>query len=307
MLRDRYRVYGLTGRREEAGQLRALGIIPVFGDLDKRLTLSRLAGLAEGILHTAPPPAAGHSDSRTRNLISALGRGRMVSQPYRPYPPGASGLFEHWAGSRSHPAHHGQRRLVYISTSGVYGDCAGDWVPETRPLRPRSERAMRRVDAERRLRRWGRSSLARVSLLRTPGIYAQDRLPVERLRAGTPVLCAEDDVYTNHVHADDLARIAIAALRHGRTRSYNASDDTQLKMGEYFDLLADHLGLARPPRVSRNQAGERVPAAMLSFMEESRRLTNRRLRELRIRLGYPTVESALTASGRGAGATDSVP
>lgn len=303
ILRGRYRVYGLTRRREEAARLRALDIIPIFGDLDERTTLKRLAGLAGTVLHTAPPPSHGRTDSRTRNLISALSGGRMVSQPHRPHPPrarrGTLGPSECRADSRP-GATHGQPRLAYISTSGVYGDCAGDWVPETRPVRPRSARAVRRLDAERRLRRWGQSNGIRVPVLRTPGIYAQDRLPVQRLRDGTPALCSQDDVYTNHIQADDLARIAIAALRHGQTRSYNATDGSQLKMGDYFDLLADHLALARPRRISREEACKQLPATLLSFMEESRRLTNQRLRELRVRLAYPMIQEALTAFARDA-------
>jgi nucleoside-diphosphate-sugar epimerase len=182
-----------------------------------------------------------------------------------------------------------ERRFVYISTTGVYGDRAGAWIDETAPLAPLNERAVRRVDAERMARRAG------ACVLRVPGIYAHDRLPLERLRAGTPILTADDDVYTNHIHADDLARICIAALFRGRrARVYNAVDDSQLKMGEYFDLVADRFDAPRPPRLPRAEMKAAVSPMMYSFMNESRRLDNARLkRELRVRLRWPTVSTML--------------
>lgn len=190
------------------------------------------------------------------------------------------------------------RRLVYGSTTGVYGDAGGAWIDETAPLRPATDRAMRRADAEARVRWFGRAFGVRVSVLRIPGIYAADRPggdPVERVRQGAPVLLPHDDVYTNHIHADDLARVCIAALTRGAPqRAYNASDDTELKMGDYFDLVADAAGLPRPPRISRAQAHAELSPVRLSFMSESRRLRNTRMkRELRMRLIHPTTRHAL--------------
>jgi nucleoside-diphosphate-sugar epimerase len=138
----------------------------------------------------------------------------------------------------------------------------------------------------------------RVSVLRIPGIYAPDRpggTPRDRLLRGTPVLVAEDDVYTNHIHADDLARACVAALWRGKPqRSYNVNDHTQLKMGDYFDLAADLYGLPRPPRVARSAAQDALPLVLLSFMSESRQLDNTRMvTELRLRLNHPDVASGL--------------
>ncbi len=140
----------------------------------------------------------------------------------------------------------------------------------------------------------------RAAILRIPGIYAPDRqggTPRERLLKGTPVLVAEDDVYTNHIHADDLARAVIAALWRGKPqRVYNASDDTELKMGDYFDLAADLYGLPRPRRVPRSTAQDELPLMLLSFMSESRRLGNGRLKnELKVRLRHTTVSNGLAA------------
>ena len=144
--------------------------------------------------------------------------------------------------------------------------------------------------AETRLRHWGRARGVQLSVLRAPGIYAEDRLPLARLREGTPALAAEDDVYTNHIHAEDLARACVAAITRGLPqRAYNISDDAELKMGEYFDLVADAFKLERPPRIAGRAAAGAVPPMLLSFMRESRRLVNVRAKdELRWRLLYPT-------------------
>jgi nucleoside-diphosphate-sugar epimerase len=192
--------------------------------------------------------------------------------------------------------------VVYISTSGVYGDCGGARVDESRPVNPGTERGARRVDAERAMTEWGERAGVKVTILRVPGIYAADRLPVERLKRGTPVLRAEDDVYTNHVHAEDLAAICVRALGADAPPGiYNASDDSEMKMGDWFDLVADRFGLPRPPRVSRTEAARAISPTLLSFMSESRRLVNRRMKEaLGIRLRYPTV---LDGVPRGAAAT----
>jgi len=192
---------------------------------------------------------------------------------------------------------------VYGSTSGVYGDHQGRWVSESSPVQPHTPRAWRRVDAERWVHAYGRASGARTTALRIPGIYAPDReggTPRARLLRGTPVLSAEDDVYTNHIHADDLGRAcALAVWRARPQRNVNVVDDTELQMGEYFDLAADLYGLPRPPRMARDVARERLPLVLLSFMSESRRLRNDRMkRELRLKLRYPTVREGLAPQPR---------
>ena len=268
LLRGRCRVLALTSSPRRAVELRAGGAVPLVGNLDEPATLWRLGGLADAVLHLAPPPTQGHQDPRTRHLLRALARGGRV------------------------------RCIVYGSTSGVYGDAAGARIDETRAVDPATDRGRRRVDAETRLRWYGRAFGARVALLRIPGIYARDREgghPRERLLRGTPVLRAEDDVYTNHIHADDLARACVAALwRALPQRAVHVSDDTELKMGDYMDLAADLAGLPRPPRVSRDEAPAVMSPMSLSFMGESRRLDNTRLKlELRLRLRHPTVHTGL--------------
>jgi nucleoside-diphosphate-sugar epimerase len=189
------------------------------------------------------------------------------------------------------------QRFVYISTSGVYGDCAGARVAETRPRKPQTPRARRRAAAEDRLRTWAARNGVRLSILRAPGIYSEARLPLDRLKQGTPVLAADDDVFTNHIHADDLARAAVAAIFHGGSnRAYNVTDDSEMKMGTWFDAVADAFHLPRPPRVSWEEAEHRIAPILLSFMSESRRLANARAkRDIRLRLRYPTPQTLLAA------------
>jgi nucleoside-diphosphate-sugar epimerase len=264
-----WRVVALTSTPERREALRRAGAEPLLGDLDDPATLGRLGALVDTVLHLAPPPGVGVEDPRTAALLRALARGGRV------------------------------RRLVYASTTGVYGDCSGDRLDETRAPAPQTDRARRRVDAEARLRHFGRATACVVTLLRVPGIYALDRAggdPRERLRRGTPVLCREDDVHTNHIHADDLARACIRALHVGRPqRVVNVCDRTALKMGVFFDQVADLWDLPRPPRLSRAEASAQLSPAVMSFLSESRRLDNARLeRELRVVLKYPTVRDGLT-------------
>jgi nucleoside-diphosphate-sugar epimerase len=266
LLRSRARLYGLIRRPEDAHRLRAHGVVPIIGDLDRLATLSRLRMAPYAVLHFAPPPPEGRDDPRTQKLVAALARARSIPQ-----------------------------RFVYISTSGVYGDCAGAQVDEMRPRRARTPRARRRVDAEDRLRDWAKRYGVALSILRAPGIYAATRLPLDRLKQGTPALAHDDDIYTNHIHADDLARATVAAMFHAKpSRAYNVSDDAQMKMGGWFDAVADAFHLPRPPRVSWEEAEQRIAPILLSFMSESRRLTNTRMkRELRVRLRYATPEQLL--------------
>lgn len=262
LVRDRFRVFAVTSQPARCVDLRDAGAVPIVADLDDAGTLTRLARLANHVVHLAPPRADGVLDCRTRRLVTIL--------PERV-------------------------RLVYVSTSGVYGDCGGAWIDETRTVAPHNPRARRRVDAEHVLRAWGRRGGRCVSILRVPGIYAADRLPLARLEKGSPALIAAEDVHTNHIHADDLAAIIALALFRGLPgRVYHAVDDSHMKMAEYFDAVADAHGMARPPRLPRVQLAQEVSPMLLSFMSESRRLANLRLKaELGVRLRYPTVGTLL--------------
>ena len=264
LVRDRFQIVAVTSQPSRAPELRAAGALPLVANLDDRNSLHRLKGLAGTVVHLAPPPSEGELDHRTRNLASILPR---------------------------------QASIVYVSTTGVYGDCRGDFFDETRPVAPVNARAKRRVDAERVLRRWALRNQGRLAILRVPGIYAGDRLPLDRLKQRTPALITEEDVYTNHIHADDLARIiALALFRAQPQRVYHTVDDSDLKMGEYFEQVAQAFGLPLPPRLPRAELAAKVSPMLLSFMSESRRLSNVRMKaELGVRLRWPTVSDLLAS------------
>ena len=272
LLQPCWRVLALTSSSWKVDALRKAGALPLLGNLDDAASLGRLAALADAVLHLAPPPSQGQTDPRTRNLLQALARSRRV------------------------------RCLVYASTSGVYGDAAGERFDETRAVNPGTARARRRVGAEVAVRHHGRAFGVRASILRVPGIYALDREggdPRERVRRGTPVLVPADDVYTNHIHADDLARACAAALVRGAPqRVYHVSDSSELKMGDHFDAVADAFGLPRPQRMRRSEASRSLSEVQMSFLSESRRLNNRRLiEELGVDLRYPTPAKAWAEAG----------
>jgi len=278
----RYRVHAMLRHSPHSAEWqkwRTLGTTPINADLDNRISLKRLRGLATQVIYLAPPidkqPADCSTDLRLNRFMAAL------------------------HGSVSLP-----RRMVLIGTTGVYGDCNGDLVSETTPLNPLTDRGMRRRSAEATLRRWARRHARSGPLLpnancgtilRVPGIYAENRLPIERLKNGTPALKASEDTWTNHIHADDLARISWLSLTRGKSlRAVNTSDCSRLKMGEWFDAVADATGLPRPERLPRRELKAKVSPMLYSFMSESRRLDNQRLlKELRVRLRFPTVHDFL--------------
>lgn len=260
-----YKVFALTSQASRFAELRAVGATPLLGDLDEPNSLWRLSAIAETVIHLVPPQNRGRLDQRTRNLI------RILSQ--RP---------------------NQVRRLIYVSTTGVYGNHSGAHVRETTPVQPESERAWRRVDAERVLRLWAPSHGVSLTILRVPGIYAMDRLPLVRIEAKTPALVPEEDAYSNHIHSEDLARLVCAAVYHGKPqRVINACDGGETKMGDYFDQVADAFALARPPRLPAQELQSLVSPMLWSFMRESRRVTNPRLSELKTVLRYPSVAAFL--------------
>ena len=265
LIRSKARCMVFTSSEHKTTHFRALGACPIVGNLDEPKTLARLAGLGERVLHLAPPRPCGLTDTRTRNLLQALLK-------------------------RTRP-----QRMVYGSTTGVYGDCQGQWVSETQALQPQTERAKRRVDAEVWVKALAKRGLGAtgVAVLRIPGIYALDReggTPVERLKKGLPVLLPTEDVYTNHIHADDLAVACWRSLFLGcALRTFNINDDSVLLMGDYMRLAAEFFKLPAPLALSRDQVQGEISAMQWSFMQESRKMINARMKkELRMRLQYPT-------------------
>ena len=257
-------VTGLVRTAESAAGLAAADIVPLQGDLDGHFELP------EGeprVLYLVAPPEQGATDPR-------IGRFLDVAQ------------------------RHGVRRIVYLGTTGVYGDCGGDWVDEDRPVSPGVDRARRRWDAETRLRDWSARSGGKLVILRVAGIYGPGRLPLARLRGGLPMVAEDEAPWTNRIHADDLAAVCVAAMAKGRDGAvYNVSDGHPGNMTDYFNRVADAAGLPRPPTIRLADAEGRLSEGLISYLRESRRLSNRRmLEELGVLLRYPTLEAGLRAS-----------
>lgn len=264
-------VTGLVRSARSVERLRAAGIESRECDLDCPAPPDGCALQGAAIVYLVPPPPEGDSDIRLACFLEYLEHGGAAP-----------------------------RRIVYVSTSAVYGDCAGAWITEDQPLRPTTARGRRRLDAERRLQAWTRAHATRLVILRVPGIYGPGKLPLARLREGLPVLREAEAPWTNRIHADDLAAICVAALTAPDPSGvYNVSDGHPSNMTDYFNRVADAAGLPRPPRVSRAEAEGVLTAGMLSFLQDSRRMKNDRLlRELGITLQYPDLDAGLAACFR---------
>ena len=243
-----------------------IGIHPLAVDLDK--TVSGLSAAIEPLIfYFAPPPDNGVKDTRLTRVLQVL------------------------EGTRA-------PRIVYMSTTGVYGDCEGRWVDETSPVNPRTDRARRRLDAEKQLLAWREARGGQVVILRVAGIYGPGRLPVAPLLKGLPVVAQDQAPWSNRIHADDLVQVCAAAMEQGRDgQIYNVSDGTPSTMTEYFNRVADLKDIPRPPVIDREQARQELPATMLSYLQESRRIDNgKMLKEFDMQLRYPSLETGLPAA-----------
>ncbi len=260
------RVTGLVRSAAGVERLERQGIIPLRCDLTHEVGQS-LPTEGADVWYLAPPPRTGVEDSHLRHFLEALDDS---GQP---------------------------RRMVLISTTGVYGDCGGQWVDESRPPAPVADRARRRLDAEQQLQRWGERSGREWVILRVAGIYGPGKLPLERLREGRPMVAEQDAPWTNRIHADDLVQVCLAAMSRGRNGGiYNVTDGSPGNMADYFNRVADMAGLPRPPVIDLDMADDSLSAGMRSYLAESRRIDNSRmLRELGVSLRYPDMDSGLRA------------
>jgi nucleoside-diphosphate-sugar epimerase len=260
---ENYRVTGYVRSTESAAAVSATGIKAVQVDLDSQLPGNSVSGFNE-IFYFAPPPSEGNTDTRMAAFLRALDG-------------------------------KGLRRIVYISTSAVYGDCKGGWITESQPLQPLTGRGRRRLDAEQQLRAWCEDNEVQWTVLRVPGIYGPGKLPLARLEKGLPVLQEADSPYTNRIHGDDLAAICIAAMHSESSNTvFNVSDGHPSNMTDYFFRVADAAGLPRPPTVTREEAESVLSPGMLSFLNDSRRMDNAKmLRELDVVLQYPDLAAGL--------------
>lgn len=262
-------VVAATRSSDRHEQLAAVGIEAQLLDLDNGPDDTTLPS-ADIVYMLVPPGGHGSHDPRTAGLLTLLER---------------SGL---------------PQRFVYISTTGVYGDCGGDWVSETRPRQPQTDRAWRRAAAEQQLEIWSERQGLKLVILRVPGIYGPGRLPTARLERGEPVLHENESPWSNRIHIDDLAAAAVIAGTRARTSGiYNVSDGRPTTMTDYFNRVADACSLPRPPQISREQAEQQLSVNMLAFLNESRRIDNTRLlRELKIQLRYPDLDSGLASCSK---------
>lgn len=259
-------MHALTRHSVTAMQMASEDLTMHVGDLDQADKLPILPTANSIIFYFAPPPPHGTEDPRLESFLNAIQSNALP------------------------------RKIVYISTSGVYGDCKGAWVTEEHEAKPSTDRARRRLAAENLLRYWERVNSVPVVMLRVGGIYGPGRLPLERLRRGTPVLREEECGFSNRIHADDLAAVCIAAAERG-VGIYNVSDGHPSTMTDYFNRVADYYGLPRPSQIKFDDARSTLTREMLSYLTESRRLDNHRMiNELGISLNYPTLDEGLTYS-----------
>lgn len=263
-------VFGIVRSENSLNALRQQHIHAIYANLDDaKLELNLDQRLLENaiIYYFAPPPASGVIDNRITHFLNQLN-----------------------ASESGPPA-----QLIYISTSGVYGDQQGQLIDEQTPVNPQVDRAKRRFNAELQLAIWSKESSVPVTILRVGGIYGPGRLPLKRLRDQVPMLHEHLSPQTNRIHADDLAQICVAATNEKAAGEiYNVSDGTNSNMTEYFNTIADFTGLPRPPLVDWDEAEKTISEGMLSYLRESRRMDNSKMmNELGIELRYPTLKDGL--------------
>jgi nucleoside-diphosphate-sugar epimerase len=267
-LKDRYQVLGLVSSQASLKGLRSDGVDGVIVDLDK----ARAGDLAPVwfkqaiVFYLAPPPKSGESDTRLDRFFQLA-----TAKP---------------------------KALLYMSTTGVYGDTNGTVVDEATPVNPITERARRRVSAEHMTRVWCTENEVRRVVLRVPGIYGPFRLPLDRIRNAEPVILHSESGITNHIHVDDLVQTCIAAVSDEQIRGvFNVSDGNSYTATQYYELVATLAGLPAPPQISLDEARLCLPPERMSFLDESRRVSNRRmLQELGVKLRYADLAQGIRAS-----------
>lgn len=257
-------VTALARSAASAQQLQQAGIPITEGDLDQPTTLTNLPTTQAVIYYFAPPPAHGKIDSRIRHFLQAM------------------------------PTDAKPEKVILISTTGVYGDCQGQWIDETQPVNPQAERAKRRVDAEQQLQTWATQQQVDIVILRVPGIYGPGRLPLKRLQQQLPLLDPQIAPFSNRIHVHDLANACLAAATPGITGIFNITDGHPTTMTDYFFQVADNLGLPRPPSLDWQNAQQQLSSEMLSYLAESKRISNQKMQTvLGVAPRYPDLASGL--------------
>jgi nucleoside-diphosphate-sugar epimerase len=271
-LRPAWRVVAVARSADTASRLEAEGLATLRADLDAPIDsgppAEALAAAADGaaIAYLAPPPDGGEGDPRLARFLAALGPARPAA-------------------------------FVYMSTTGVYGDTGGATVTEASPVAPSNDRSRRRVAAERAATTWCEARGVRAVVLRVPGIYGPQRLPLERLARGEPALRPEDAGPGNRIHVDDLVTACVAALERPVQGVFNVTDGNPASTTVYLQRTAALAGLPPPPLVALAEAPGRIGAGMLAFLVESRQVDNRRMREeLGVEPRYAKLDDGIAAS-----------
>lgn len=263
-----YDITAVVRSAERVSALTAAGIRAVALDLDRVRLGSWIPEKLEqaAIFYLAPPPAAGESDLRLDRFL------QLATVP--------------------------PRAFVYMSTTGVYGDTEGATVDESSPVRPLTDRARRRVSAEEMTRVWCTERRVRRVILRVPGIYGPGRLPLERLRRREPTLHPDDAGISNRIHVDDLVEACVAAALNPEARGvYNITDGNSCSATHFLDRLAALTGLPAAPRISMDEAQLTFTPERLSFLHESRRVSNERMvKHLGITPRYADMDEGISNS-----------
>lgn len=256
-------IHAVVKSQSSALTCKNVNIKAVTLDLDSDYSITKSNFIDSDLFYFSPPQPDGKFDNRLQGFIN-----KIEATP---------------------------RRIVLISTTGVYGDSQGEWIDETTTLKPLVDRAYRRLSAEQALQGWAQQHDKEFMILRVPGIYAEDRLPLARLKKGLPVVNESEAGWTNRIHADDLAQACKEAMACQQANQIiNVTDGHPSSMTDYFNQVADFTGLPRPPQISMVEAEQTLSEGMVSYLKESRRIRNdKMLALLNIKLKYPTLKTAL--------------
>lgn len=234
-------------------------------NLDEVKNLPDINYLNSDIVYLVPPSSHGIDDSRIKYFLSNLD---VLELP---------------------------KKIVLISTTGVYGDCNGDWITEERQAIPGSERGLRRLSAENVLQEFCIKNKIAYVILRVPGIYGADKLPLQRLLDRKPVLKLSEAPWSNRIHVDDLVEACLCSINYsGDCHIFNISDDLPSSMTDYFFQVARNKGIELPPQLSMNECEQIFSTNMMSYLRESKKIDNTLMKkELGVVLQYPTLKEGL--------------
>lgn len=258
-------IFGTYRSEDTAAKLSAQGIQPYPLILDAPGNSTALPTANATILYCVPPPGGGFHDSRARNFCHLLS---LAPKP---------------------------ARIVYLSTTAVYGNHGDNWITEQTEPAPNTSRGHRRLDAETAFTQFSHQNHVPLIILRVAGIYGPDRLPLQQLLSGHPVLSPAEAKPTNRIHADDLAAVCLTAAEHGATGAiYNVCDGHPTSITDYFTSAAALLSLPAPRQISMDEADKVMTPLMLTYVREGHLISNQKMiTELKISLRYPTLIDGL--------------